>query len=323
MELRHLRYFVAAAEEEHFGRAARRLNITEQALSLQIRQLEHELGTPLFERLPRGVALSVVGDTFLADARRVLSAAEAAAERARRIGQGWEGVLRVGILNVEDGPVPWTTGDILGRLVATFARRRQSVDVRTVYGSSQDHAAALREGRADVAIVLSPPPDMAGLGSEVLAEIPLAGALLPAAHPLASKRPLRCRDLQALPLLMFPRSANPLLFDEIIRQLRERGLEPLIAGQHQPDVGVGVIAAGTGWIALDPTTGEAAAHIVGVTYRRWDDAAIPVALHLLWRESERSALVSSFLALARELRDMVVSREAVCCALLWCAQMVT
>ena len=96
MELRHLRYFVAVGEEQHYGRAARRLRVAQPALSRQIQDLEKELGFKLFERLPRGVKLSAAGKLFLDDARRILQEVSEAAVRASRVASGRSGTLRVG-----------------------------------------------------------------------------------------------------------------------------------------------------------------------------------------------------------------------------------
>jgi len=96
MELRHLRYFVAVGEEQHYGRAARRLRVAQPALSRQIHDLEEELGFKLFDRLPRGVKLSAAGKLFLDDARRILQEVNEAADRAARVARGLSGTLRVG-----------------------------------------------------------------------------------------------------------------------------------------------------------------------------------------------------------------------------------
>src|SRR5580692_7437616 len=96
MELRHLRYFVAVGEEQHYGRAARRLCVAQPALSRQIQDLEEEIGFKLFERLPRGVKLSAAGKLFLDDTRRILHDVNEATARAARVALGRSGTLRVG-----------------------------------------------------------------------------------------------------------------------------------------------------------------------------------------------------------------------------------
>src|SRR5246127_1828043 len=96
MELRHLRYFVAVGEEQHFGHASSRLRVAEPALSRQIHDLEEEVGFKLFDRLPRGVKLSAAGRLFLEDARRILQEVTEAAARAGRVARGQSGTLRIG-----------------------------------------------------------------------------------------------------------------------------------------------------------------------------------------------------------------------------------
>src|SRR6201998_724701 len=97
MELRHLRYFVAIGEEQHYGRASRRLRVAQPALSRQIQDLEKELGFPLFERLPRGVKLNAAGKVFLEDSPRILREVESAKLRAEQVAKGKAGTLRIGI----------------------------------------------------------------------------------------------------------------------------------------------------------------------------------------------------------------------------------
>src|ERR1700732_2985350 len=98
MELRHLRYFVAVGEEQHYGRAALRLRVVQAALSRQIQDVEEEVGFELLERLPRGVKLSAAGKLFLEDARRILREVNEAAARAARVARGQSGALRVGVV---------------------------------------------------------------------------------------------------------------------------------------------------------------------------------------------------------------------------------
>src|SRR5512144_2418367 len=98
MELRHLRYFVAVGEEQHYGRGAQRLRVAQPALSRQIQDLEEELGLKLFDRLPRGVRISTAGKSFLEDARRILQQVDEATLRVKRVASGQSGTLRVGFL---------------------------------------------------------------------------------------------------------------------------------------------------------------------------------------------------------------------------------
>src|SRR5678815_5089838 len=108
MELRHLRYFVAVGEEEHFGRAAQRLRVAQPALSRQIQDLEREIGFELFDRLSRGVKISAAGKLFLEEARRILHQVHEATERAQRVARGQSGTLRVGFTENTSWPVSYT-----------------------------------------------------------------------------------------------------------------------------------------------------------------------------------------------------------------------
>src|SRR6476660_7686275 len=143
MELRHLRYFVAVGEEQHFGRAAARLHVAQPPLSRQIQDLESEMGFLLFDRLPRGVRLSAAGKVFLSDARRILEDVDQAERRAERIAHGKAGTLRIGIATA----LSWH-----GMVVDSFREfRRRQPDVELVVHHllSVHQVDALLSGRLD------------------------------------------------------------------------------------------------------------------------------------------------------------------------------
>ncbi len=176
MELRHLRYFVAVAEELSFTAAAKRLNISQPPLSQQIRELEAELKAALFERTSRRVELTAAGASFLEDARAILSHAEQAMEDAHAIGGGRVGMIRIG-----------TTGSVLlgplAGLIAEFGRRYPGIAVRLREMGPVEQVAALRARRLDVIFLRHPPPD-----PDVVAEIAWrerVGVMVPAGHRLA------------------------------------------------------------------------------------------------------------------------------------------
>src|ERR1700693_4341231 len=123
MELRHLRYFVALGEEQHYGRAAHRLRVAQPALSRQTQDLEKELGFPLFERLPRGVKLNAAGKLFLEDARRILREVEEAKLRAEQVAKGKTGTLRIGIATA----VSWH--GVVANTFTSFRRRQPDVSL--------------------------------------------------------------------------------------------------------------------------------------------------------------------------------------------------
>src|SRR5260221_183164 len=156
MELRHLRYFVAVGEEQHYGRAASRLRVAQPALSRQIQDLEEELGFKLFERLPRGVKLNVAGKLFLQDARRILQDVNDAAARAGLVARGLSGTLRVGF--TENASWPGVVPDSFRR----FRQRTPDWDVqlKPAAGLSVGWVLATARWRCPESVVILPVVDL-------------------------------------------------------------------------------------------------------------------------------------------------------------------
>jgi len=188
MELRHLRYFVAVGEEQHYGRAALRLRVVQPALSRQIQDLEEEVGFKLFERLPRGVKLSPAGKLFLKDARRILQDVNEAAARAARVARGQSGTLRVGFSE----NASWR-----GVVPESFRRFREiqpDAELQLQPLPSLEQLEAIRSGRLDAGFVLDMPkadPELERL-RVAIQRIELA---VPTEHPLTRLKELRLRDL--------------------------------------------------------------------------------------------------------------------------------
>jgi DNA-binding transcriptional LysR family regulator len=294
MELRHLRYFVAVGEEEHYGRAARRLRVAQPALSRQIQALEDEVGFKLFERLPRGVKLSVAGKYLLEDARRILQEVNGAVVRAARVASGLSGTLRVGF-----------TENALWRGVVpeSFQRFRESQpDVEfqlNPLGSSQQ-LEAIRSGRLDAGFVYGMPksdPELDGL----LVAMDRFELAAPAGHRLAKRKQLRLHDLTDVPFVWFPRWGNPALYDRLMNACSRGGLKsPHIVqeGFHESTI-LGLVATGLG-----------VAWVLGTAdWRRPDgvvtmpviDLNVPAPLELTWRKDNISPLLTRFVAELRRL----------------------
>src|SRR6267142_571947 len=151
MELRHLRYFVHVAEEQHYGRAAERLRVAQPALSRQIQDLEEEIGFKLFDRLPRGVKISAAGKSFLVDARRILHEVNEAAARAKRVASGQSGTLRVGFVE----SVSWH--GVVPDSFREFRERQPDAELQLTPATSLEQIEALRSGRLDAGFVFNMP----------------------------------------------------------------------------------------------------------------------------------------------------------------------
>ncbi|MYS36119.1 DNA-binding transcriptional LysR family regulator [Streptomyces sp. KhCrAH-43] len=203
METRELRYFVAVAEELHFGRAAQRLGIAQPPLSRAIGGLERRLGALLLERGSRGVTLTAAGEVLLREARAALDAVEAAERRTRRAALTAAGQPAV-ILAAKAG----ASGELLAKLLDAYAAEPGAVTVDVLLCGPGEQAAVLRDGRADVALLHRPFDDLAGFDTE---DLHTEGqvAVLPAGHPLATRPHLRLAEVTGLPDLPLPRWPRP------------------------------------------------------------------------------------------------------------------
>ncbi|HEX2317079.1 MAG TPA: LysR family transcriptional regulator [Thermomonospora sp.] len=274
LETRELAYFVAVAEEVHFGRAARRLGIAQPALSRAIQRLERRLGVPLLERGSRGVTLLPAGEVLLEEGRRVLAASDAAARRTRRAGRA---VTRL-VLALK----PWGDGGLLSRALAHHAARPDAAEVDLHWGVA-GRAAMLRDGRADVAL-LHDVHDLSGLDTEPLLTEPRV-AVLPRGHRLAGRPVLRLADLRDEVLPRWPDTPAPATVGEDGPPVRDAGqlLQMISLGRTVAVVPASVAS----WLPDDLT------HVPVVD-------APEVTLLAAWAEGSRSlavaALVESLVA---------------------------
>src|SRR4051812_47302796 len=217
MELRHLRYFVAVAEELHFGRAAKRLRIAQPPLSRQIRDLEREVGTPLFERTPRGVDLTPAGSAFLPEARLTLSQAERAQRTALRAARGETGRLRVGFVGAA------THSGVLPNVLSFFRMHLPSIGLSLFEMDGRQQAEALRDGRIDLGLLHSPPLDAdRWLRVESVYTDPVILAV-PDDHRLAGRARFTLSGLAEESFVLFTREVAPPIYDDIITRCRAEG----------------------------------------------------------------------------------------------------
>ncbi|MBO1414195.1 LysR family transcriptional regulator [Streptomyces sp. FH025] len=219
IELRHLRYFLALAEELHFGRAAGRLHIAQPALSQQIRQLERIVGVELFRRTSRSVRLTDAGVTFRPRARDLLSRLAADLDEAGRVGRGEAGRLDVAFIT--------SAAAIVSERLRAFSLHRPDVQVRLHDGFTVDVLTALERGTADIGIVRDAEErddiDLALLATERFV------AVVPADHPAAEGDQVEAAALATDPLILFPRSAGARAFEVNTRPIRDTGNDVRIA----------------------------------------------------------------------------------------------
>ncbi|MFI9269549.1 LysR substrate-binding domain-containing protein [Kitasatospora sp. NPDC052896] len=219
MELRQVRYFVAVAEELHFGRAAERLVIGQPAVSQQIRRLERELKVELFDRTPRLVRLTAAGQAFLPAARAVLAAEDSARAVAAELAAGRLGEFRLGTVT--------GLGERLDRVLDAFQQHAPGVRVELISLPIQERLAWLADGRLDAAFIRAASPDGSpGLRHHQLWRDELVAAV-PTRHPLAARPAVELADLAGLPLRLTERRNHPALVDLVLDGCRRAGFEPV------------------------------------------------------------------------------------------------
>jgi DNA-binding transcriptional LysR family regulator len=222
LELRHLRYFIAVAEELNFSRAAQRLHMAQPPLSAAIRQLEQELGTDLLSRTTREVRLTDAGRTFLEGAHRTLAELDRARIGAQRAAAGEIGALRVAF----SWSARFETLPALGR---SFRSSHPGVSLLTEEMWNARMLPALRSAAVDLAVSLC--PEIAGEFSYQPIRSEPVIALLTRAHPLAAQPALDLRDLAEERFLFFPRELAPRLYDVMVGLCRHAGFEPVATGE--------------------------------------------------------------------------------------------
>jgi DNA-binding transcriptional LysR family regulator len=239
MELRHLRYFVAVAEELHFGRAAERLRVTQPAVSEQVRKLEEELGVQLLERTHHRVALTPAGDVFLLEARRVLQQAERARRAALRTGENGHGRLRLGLL-------PDAVPPALPRTLRRFATATPGVEVALETYPSLELIERVRDRELDAAVVCLPAP-VSGLRVTRLGEEGVVVAV-GETHPAAGGLVISPRQLEGTRLLVMARTTNPAFFDGLTTAWWNAGIAAPLVEVAVPNVEhlLLAVAAGAG-----------------------------------------------------------------------------
>lgn len=295
MEFRHLRYFIAVAEEGHIGRAATRLHISQPPLTRQIQQLEEELDVQLFTRTPRGMELTPAGELLLQEARNIRAVVEQAAERTQRAGQGKLGRLDIGIFGS-------AILDTIPALLLTF--RSAFPDVKVVlHNMSKDaQIAALRQRRIDIGFnrFIEPCDDIA---SEIVIKEKILIALNEN-HGLAQDGAVPFSILRDNPLIVFPTGPRPSFIDKVISLCQQRGFVPQITHEVGNTLtGVALVASNFGVCVVPESSTKLA--LPGVIYRPIIDPpeGSGVDLTCIYRIGDPSPLLRSFLDTVRDYRN--------------------
>jgi DNA-binding transcriptional LysR family regulator len=303
VELRHLRYFVAVAEELHFGRAAKRLHLAQPPLSQQIRKLEEIVGHALFTRTSREVRLTSAGEAFLNRARRTLRHVEEDLEEARSVGRGEIGFLKVGFIG----------SSMLTKLPATLGRYRRQfpkVNLQLKEFHTSGVIQALLETTLDVGFLRDSGPTE-GLEVEPLFSEPFI-VVVPSKHPLARRKTLTGAELRDEPFVLFTPLASQRAWDKTVSICEAHGYRPKVV-QEAPQwltimrlVGAGLgVSIAPGCVQRIATPDVACRRLVPIDGQTRADYRHPVSdIELAYRTGDTRPIVKEFCALARNsLRD--------------------
>lgn len=294
MELRHLRHFVAVAEELSFTQAARRLHIGQPPLSQSIRSLEDSIGAQLLERSRRWVRLTDAGRIFLEDARQILALSEGAAQHARQAQDGEIGELRLGF----HGSTPFTP--LFSRVINAYRKHAPGVRLHLTQMTTMEQMDALRQSRLDLGFVRppeTPPPSDLLLLS--LQSLPLAVAT-PASHRLAQQPSVSLGELADEPFIMFTRDQGTTLYPQILRLCAGAGFTPRIAMEvREAGTILGLVAADCG-IAILPRM-FACIDIRNLAWLALDEPQARTELMLAYRKSNASPQVAAFAQIAKAM----------------------
>ncbi|WP_292965597.1 LysR family transcriptional regulator [Novosphingobium sp. UBA1939] len=295
MELRHLRYFVAVANEQNFTRAAERLNVAQPPLSRQIRQLEEEIGADLFNRDSRPVRLTEAGRLLYEHAVPLLAGVDQLRDMMRRFtGQGQRRFVIGFVGSILFGPLP--------EVIRLFRDRASNVDVSVLECTTTEQIAALKEGRIDAGFGRLRFEDPA-IRRIVLAEETLLAAV-PADHPLAlAQRPVHLADLIGDTLIAYPRPARPSYADQVFSIFHDAGLQPSgVQEVRELQTAIGLVAAHAGFTIVPESVQR---------FRRDDVAYLPIAdstarspIMMIHRMGDVSVELAELIAISRDVHGM-------------------
>ncbi|MEN5015598.1 LysR substrate-binding domain-containing protein [Erwinia sp. Eh17-17] len=289
VELRHLRYFIAVAEELHFGRAAQRLNISQPPLSQQIQLLEQEIGARLLARTNRSVKLTAAGQQFLQDARLVLQQVDQAADKAARLHRGDEGEIRIGFTS--SAPFITAVSDAL----FTFRQRFPAVHIQMQEINTRQQLTPLADGRLDLGVMRNTLlPDT--LDHQLLLREPMY-ALVHRAHRLAGRSQITLNELAREPFVFFDPQVGTALYGEILDLLGRYDIQPDIAQEvGEAMTIIGLVSTGLG-VSILPASFRRV-RLTDVVWIPLHEQDARSEVWLVWsKQREIPAVVASMMAL--------------------------
>ncbi|MFT3816549.1 MAG: LysR substrate-binding domain-containing protein [Rubrivivax sp.] len=308
MELRHLRYFIAAAEEEHFGRASDRLHVTRPAVSQLVADLEDELGTALFERQAHRVRLTAAGRALLPEMQAIMSHLNQALVMARRVGEGRTGALRIGYGSLT------LLHPLFKAAVKEFHQRCPDVTLSLLEIPSSEQGKALAEGRIDAAFQHF--GANARAASRKRSDAPLAqdatayerlkiqtnglGAVVPPDHPLAGRKLVSLADLAQEQFVVIPHSAVSPSYGHLFALCQKSGFEPRVVQEVNSITSMlNLVSVGMG-IGLS-VSGKDFSFPLGLTVLRLQDVSFPTTFALVWVKGQMDPVLERFVETVRDL----------------------
>ena len=294
VDLRRLRYFVAVAEERHFGRAAARLHVSTPPLSQRIRELERDLGVQLFERTSRRVALTPAGERLLVEARDVLRAVERFDEVAGTLASSTHPSLTVGYCHGSEAGMM--------RAVRAFRVEHPDVAVRPDALTSLLILDGIASGRISVGIVRGPVPDPERVASVPLARVPVDHVSIPTTHPLAAGEVVEAVQLDGQPVLVVDREDAPIAHDEIEAYCTANGARPqwITHAATQIERVLDLVGVGTGIGWLNAWQAERELGRADVVVRPLRPVTLHDDLRVAWKAGDTAASTASFVRVVLE-----------------------
>ncbi len=294
MELRHLRYFIAVAEELHFTRAAERLQIAQPPLSQQIRALEEELGVQLFKRTKRRVQLTDAGQVFLEEARLAIAQVERAIRAAQRASRGEIGRLGVGVNSS-------ATHSFVPEVLRVFRQRFPCVELVLHELASYQQVQGIRDNRIDIGFLWLPNVNDSALSFMTIWQEPLIVAL-PETHPLANLPEIPLTALVSEPFVLPPRQLGPGFYSQIINLCQQAGFNPKVVQEAiLMQTIVSLVAGGVG-VALVPASLQSLQR-VGVVYKALQGQKLELEMAVVWRRDNSSQVLQEFLKVVGEIAN--------------------